>query len=209
MSLWAIVPVKPLRRGKSRLAQVLSEDERNLLNYTMLGHTLQVLKGMREIQQVLVISRDPGALALARNLQARTVQEDGNSDNLNQALQRATVVAQLSGAQSVLILPADLPLLDTESLDIFLKLGQNAPVVAIAPDRHCEGTNGLLIHPAGLLTYQFGVHSFEKHKQQAEGFGVRVEVCELPALGLDLDVPEDLRLLQSMEGAPLGQQQPE
>lgn len=209
MSLWAIVPVKPLRRGKSRLAPVLSEDERTLLNYTMLGHTLQVIKNVREIHQVLVISRDPGALALARDLQARTVQEDGNSDSLNEALQRATVVAQLSGAQSVLILPADLPLLDEESLRTFLQLGHTAPVVAIAPDRHHEGTNGLLSNPAGLLTYQFGLHSFEKHKQQAEAFGVRVAVCDLPRLGLDLDVPEDLLLLQDMEGSPVGEQQSE
>ncbi len=28
MALWAIVPVKPLRRGKSRLAKVLTQDER-------------------------------------------------------------------------------------------------------------------------------------------------------------------------------------
>jgi len=36
MTLWAIVPVKPLRRGKSRLSGMLSEDERAHLNEVLL-----------------------------------------------------------------------------------------------------------------------------------------------------------------------------
>ncbi|HNS37332.1 MAG TPA: hypothetical protein PKM01_06080, partial [Anaerolineaceae bacterium] len=77
MSLWAIVPVKPLRRGKSRLAGVLSEDERALLNMTMLGNILMTLTSVPQIDSVLVVSRDPAALALARDHGARTVQEEG------------------------------------------------------------------------------------------------------------------------------------
>ncbi len=43
MTLWAIVPVKPLRRGKSKLAGTLSEDERAELNRILLEHTIQTL----------------------------------------------------------------------------------------------------------------------------------------------------------------------
>jgi 2-phospho-L-lactate guanylyltransferase (CobY/MobA/RfbA family) len=52
MTLWAIVPVKPLRRGKSRLSGVLSEEERTYLNYSMLGSTLRTLAQVKEIDQV-------------------------------------------------------------------------------------------------------------------------------------------------------------
>src|SRR6266508_3562311 len=123
MNLWAIVPVKPLRRGKSRLARVLSDEERTLINYTMLRNTLISLKGVSEIDHVLVVSRDPGALALARDFQAKTLQEDSNSDNLNIALKRATVVAQIYAAQQILVIPADLPLIDPESIREFVSLG--------------------------------------------------------------------------------------
>ena len=58
MALWAIVPVKPLRRGKSRLAPVLSEDDRAELNQRLLLHTVDLLKGLPEIVDVLVVSRD-------------------------------------------------------------------------------------------------------------------------------------------------------
>ena len=43
MSLWAIVPVKPLRRGKSRLAGALTEEERANLNQELLERTLRTL----------------------------------------------------------------------------------------------------------------------------------------------------------------------
>lgn len=198
MSLWAIVPVKPLRRGKSRLAKVLTEEERTFLNYTMLANTLKALSGVSEVDQVLVVSRDSGALAMARDFKAKTVQEDGSSD-LNTALRRATVVAQIYSAQSVLLLPDDLPLLTSESIRAMIHLASKPPVVVIAPDRRRDGTNGLLVSPAGLIDYQFGPKSFQRHLEQAERFNLRVEVVEDPTLALDLDKPEDLDLLRQIE----------
>lgn len=199
MSLWAIVPIKPLRRGKSRLAGVLTEEERTFLNYTMLANTLKVITSVPEIDHLLVVSRDPGALAMARDFGAKTVQEDGRSDDLNSALKRATVIAQIYTAQSVLILPADLPILDVEGLQAMVRLANKPPVIVIAPDRRKEGTNGLLISPAGLIDYQFGPNSFQKHIEQAQKYHIPVQVCVHPSMELDLDLPEDLDLLQKME----------
>jgi 2-phospho-L-lactate/phosphoenolpyruvate guanylyltransferase len=198
MSLWAIVPVKPLRRGKSRLAGVLTEDERAILNYTMLANTMRTLTAVKEIDQILVISRDTAALALARDFGARTVQEDGSSD-LNTALQRATVVTQLYAAQGVLVLPADLPLLEPECVQAMIKRAVKPPVVVINSDRRKDGTNALLVRPVGLIEYQFGPNSFAFHTEQARKYGARVEICNIPELSLDLDLPEDLDLLRQME----------
>lgn len=198
MGLWAIIPVKPLRRGRSRLSSVLSEDERALLNYTLLGSTLKTLSEVPEIDQILVISRDPAALALARDYQARTVQEDGQP-GLNTALQRATVIAQLYSAQEILVLPADLPLISCKDIQRIVNAGGNAPVVVIAPDRCNNGTNALYMNPAGIIRYQFGENSFSKHVDEARKKGIRIEVCELSSLSLDLDSPEDLNLLKQIE----------
>ena len=198
MTLWAIVPVKPLRRGKSRLAGLLSDDERTKLNETLLEHTLATLTGLREVEQVLVVSRDPHALAIARSHGARTVREDGQPQ-LNTALQRATVLAQVYATSGVLVLPADLPLLSQEDVLALLGRGTNPPVVVIAPDRHGKGTNALLISPAGLIEYDFGEGSFERHCQRAQKAGARLEIANLPSLSLDLDLPEDLELIRKME----------
>lgn len=200
MTLWAIVPVKPLRRGKSRLSGVLSEEERTFLNFSMLGNTLKALSAVKAIEKILVISRDPAALTLAREFGARTVQEDSTSE-LNLALQRATVVAQLYAAQSVLVLPADIPLISPERVQALIDVASKPPMVVITPDRRHEGTNALLINPVGLISYTYGPNSFQRHIEQARRYHVRVEVFEDPVLGLDLDVPEDLDLLRQMESA--------
>ena len=194
MTLWAIVPVKPLRRGKSRLADVLTSTERTDLNRYLLENTIHTLKGIREIEQVLVISRDSEALAMARDLGARTVQENRRSD-LNVALARATVVAQTYITRGVLILPVDLPLVTIEDVQAMLERVGQPPVVVVAPDRSYNGTNALLVCPAGLIEYEYGPGSFERHCDRAKAVGARLEICELPSLSLDLDNPEDLELV--------------
>jgi 2-phospho-L-lactate guanylyltransferase len=197
MSLWAIVPVKPLRRGKSRLAGVLSEEERTRLNESMLGHTLKVLSEVREIDHTLVVSRDTAALALAREYKARTLLEDG-SPQLNTALRRATAVAQAYSTQGVLILPADLPLLSPDDIRTIIARADQSPVVVINPDQRGTGTNALLVSPAGLIDYSFGVGSFQRHCDRATKFCIRLEIVHLPAVSLDLDLPEDLEYLQQV-----------
>jgi len=198
MTLWAIVPVKPLRRGKSRLASALSEDERTNLNQLLLEHTLKTLADLKEIEQVLVVSRDPHALTIARDHGARTVRENG-SPQLNTALKRATVIAQVYASRGVLVLPADLPLITGDDIQALIARADNPPVVVIAPDRHEKGTNALLISPANLIEYNFGDDSFQRHCERAKKAGARLEVVSLPSLALDLDLPEDLALLDGLK----------
>ena len=198
MTFWAIVPVKPLRRGKSRLAGILTEDERTDLNRALLQHTLQILSELREVDEVLVVSRDPQVLTIARNYGARTVREDGQPD-LNTALKRATVVAQVYATRGVLVLPADLPLISREDALALVERATDPPVVVIAPDRHGTGTNALLISPAGLIEYDFGENSFQRHCNLVKKAGARLEVVNLPSLGLDLDSPEDYEIIKNLE----------
>ncbi len=198
MTIWAIIPVKPLRRGKSRLAGALSEDERAELNQALLVHTLNTLSDIKELEQVLVVSRDPHALTIARQHGARTVREDGQP-LLNTALTRATVIAKVHATRGVLILPADLPLISREDVLTLIERAGEPPVVVIAPDRHGKGTNALLISPSGLIEYDFGENSFQRHCERAKQAGARLEVVDLPSLGLDLDLPEDLEIIRELE----------
>jgi 2-phospho-L-lactate/phosphoenolpyruvate guanylyltransferase len=202
MTLWAIVPVKPLRRGKSRLAGALTEDERTVLNQNLLERTIKVLSELKELDQILVVSRDPQALTIARNQGAKTVQEDGQP-HLNTALKRATVMAQVHSTRGVLVLPADLPLITPEDVRALIDRAVKPPVVVIAPDRHGKGTNALLMVPAGQIEYDFGEGSFQRHCERARQSGARLEVVELPSLGLDLDLPEDLEMIRKLEAAKI------
>ncbi len=198
MSLWAIVPVKPLRRGKSRLREVLSEEKRALLNYSMLDKTLLTLSGVPEIDKILVVSRDPAALALARERGARTLMEDG-SPELNLALRRASTVAKTYNAHAIMIIPADLPLLTLDDLYLFLQHSGNPPEMIISPDRRWDGTNALYLNPIGSIEYAYGEGSLYKHINQARVNNLHVEVIPLETIGFDLDLPEDLEMLLRIE----------
>ncbi len=200
MSIWAIVPVKPIREAKSRLKGVLTAPERAALGREFLIHTLQVLTQVPDIRQVLVISRDTAALTLAREYQARTVTESGAPD-LNTALRRATEAVVGLGAHALLILPTDLPLLSVEAVRQMVAEPGIEPAVIIAPDRHHTGTNALFVRPPGLIEYAFGRNSFHLHRAWAERAGASVRVLQSTAIELDVDVPEDWALYQAQRQA--------
>ena len=195
MAIWAIVPVKPLRRGKSRLSAVMDRENRLALNRCLLQNTLETLTAIEQIEQVLVISRDPQVLALARSYQARTIQETGNPQ-LNQALERATLFAKRHAVHGIYIVPADLPLINSYDIQKMLNMADSSPGVIIAPDRHRKGTNVLYVSPPGAISYKFGEDSFQHHCENAQNEGINMQIAEIPALALDLDVPEDLQLIR-------------
>jgi len=191
MNVWALIPVKPFAQAKSRLASVLSPAERHAFSRALLSRTLDVLGTVRSIEQILVISRDPEALALARDHAARALAEPGILD-LNAALHFATETAQAEGARAVLIVPSDLPLLSAAEVEELIGGEATEPQLSLAPDRRGTGTNALLLRPPNLIQYQFGEDSFREHLAQAAQLGLEARVCHLPSVAWDVDVPEDL-----------------
>jgi 2-phospho-L-lactate guanylyltransferase len=177
---------------------VLGDDERAVLNRRFLEKTLNTLMNTPEITQTLVVSRDPAALALARQYGARTVLEDGTPD-LNGALARATLLARNYASRGVLVLPADLPLLTKEDLASFLEFVHEPPCVVISPDRQDNGTNAFLVSPGGLIACDFGAGSFNRHCAAALKVGARLEVVRNPNIMLDLDTPADLEVFRKMD----------
>lgn len=191
MNVWAIVPVKPLNRAKSRLADHLQSRQRELLATSLLERTVRLLLPLPQIRGVLVISRDTKALAMAREWGAQTVQESGNPE-LNTALLRATQALRAWQGEAALIVPADIPLLAAEDIASVVSMGRYRNTVVIAPDRHEEGTNLLFVHPSGIIPYWFGENSFAEHQRLAREAGASVAIYRSERVGLDLDTPADL-----------------
>jgi len=196
MSLCAIIPIKPLRKGKSRLSSILSEDEREGLNQYLLISTLQCLRKADKIEQILVVSYDPTALELARKFGARTVLENHHT-NINRALRKATLAAKAIRFSEILVVPADLPLLTEEDVLLVIEESGDPPEIVIVPDRKMNGTNMLLINPIGAIKYDFGEWSFRKHIAQAERKNINIKICDRKNLSFDLDLPEDWEILKT------------
>ncbi len=193
MSVWAIVPVKPLNRAKSRLAPVLPADVRERLATEMLSHTVAALERSGSVSGILVISRDNRALVIARKYGARTVQESG-TPALSASLERATRMIASWNAQAALVLPADLPLLAEDDLRALIDLGRYHQSLVLTPDRHGQGTNALFMRPPDLLPAQLGNGSFHHFVAAGEAMGATVHVFRSERMMLDLDTPDDLQL---------------
>jgi 2-phospho-L-lactate guanylyltransferase len=190
MNVWVVIPVKPLPLAKTRLSAVLTQTERQALALAMLRQVLSVVSAHQRLCGVLVISRDPEALALAQDIGADTLQEPAQSD-LNTALTLGAVALNNRGATHALMLPADLPFITARDVDLLLKQIPAGDVV-IAPDRERSGTNALLVPLPLAFPLQYGTESFHRHLRAAREVGLRVQVVESETLALDVDTPNDL-----------------
>lgn len=191
VSVWAIVPVKPLCGAKSRLAPVLSQLERTTLVLTMLRHTLQILTRVDELSGVLVVSDDARVRSVVREFEKVRYLREKGSGGLNPALAQASRQVAAWGADGLLVIPGDLPLMRSRSVRLMLA-ALKPPAVVIAPDRAEQGTNALLVAPPGLIPFAFGAASFQTHIAEARARGLEPRVVRDPRLATDLDLPEDL-----------------
>jgi 2-phospho-L-lactate guanylyltransferase len=188
----AVVPVKDLRGTKSRLAPILDPGARAGLTLYMMG---RVVAAVREagIEDACVVSPDAIVLDEAQRRGATPLVQE--SRGLNPALEEGRRRALDLGAKTLLIFPADLPLLEVGDVRAVLA-SADGPSVVISPDGARSGTNALLIRPPEALPFAFGPESFEAHLGAARKRGLDVKVCERPHLAFDLDTAGDLTRLR-------------
>jgi 2-phospho-L-lactate guanylyltransferase len=203
-NLHVIVPVRGARAGKSRLGEALDPEERQALIVGLLLHTLGVLAEWPAAAATHVVTADVRLRRLVRTSGdgARPITETGPGD-LNSALLEGRERAIRGDATAVLYLPADLPHVSTEALDGMLEAadagiaaGSGRPVVVVAPADARTGTNGLLVSPADTIDPHFGEASLEAHIRAAAGADASLLLVNDPALGFDLDTPDDLERLE-------------
>lgn len=200
MEVAAVVPVKDLQGTKSRLAPVLNPAGRAGLTIYMM---CRVISAVQEagIENVCVVSPDRLVLQKAREKGASAVLQKG--EGLNPALEEGRRWAMEREASTLLVLPADLPLIDAEDLRPVVS-GRDAepsvPSVTISPDAARTGTNALVLRPPDAIPFAFGPGSFEAHRQAAVKRDIPLTVVERDHLAFDLDTAGDLSRLHTLEG---------
>jgi 2-phospho-L-lactate/phosphoenolpyruvate guanylyltransferase len=197
MKVWAVIAARPPEEGKSRLAGVLNDAERRELNETLFKHVLAVV-AINFPLSTMVISRSERLLDLASNAGAVPLRESGSG--LNEAFRQATNAVLGRGGHAMLALPSDLPELSSADLEAVLAAGEEGSRVVIATDRHCYGTNALLIKPPGAIPFLFGDDSRAAHLQAARAARLRVSTISSLGLSRDIDTPADLRFCQNGRG---------
>ena len=195
----AIVPIGSLENAKSRLGGTLDAEERRDLVDTMIYRTIKATLATDGIAETLVVSPDAEAIDQAAFLGARTMRQRSQG-GLNAGLREARDDAIAGGADAVLYLPIDLPLISADTIAQViapLSVVGERPLVVLAPDRHGRGTNALVVAPPDAIDPAFGGDSRAAHRDCAEAAGARYVELEGP-LGLDIDTPDDLLLVESL-----------
>jgi 2-phospho-L-lactate guanylyltransferase len=192
-----LVPIKNLADAKQRLSPILSPEERFALARAMCEDVLQALARWQSRPSVAVVTSDSFARDLAARFRFEVVADDNSGET--SAINMATAFCKEHGAESTLVVPADIPLIDDAELQQIIDCAPAGGAVLV-PDAARRGTNAAWRSPGDLFPLRFGNDSFLPHLAAAKATGLPCVVLELPGIALDVDRPDDLRELAAASG---------
>jgi 2-phospho-L-lactate guanylyltransferase len=197
----AVLPVKRFGAAKQRMVGVVTGGQRRDLAEAMVADVLEATGRARAIERTIVVTGDPIAQELAAAAEAEVVPDPEDAGHV-QAAQAGIARAEADGAERVVLLAGDCPLLDPRELDRLLT-GVPGSYVGVVPDRHGAGTNALLLSPPNAIIPAFGEGSRDRHVEAARRAGIPFGIEELPSIELDLDTPADvIALTRELEKQP-------
>lgn len=182
--------MKRFGAAKQRLAAGMGATHRAELAAAMLEDALEAIGAARSIERTVVVTSEPRAIELASKRGSELVADPEEGGHSAAALAGIARAREL-GAECVVLLPIDCPLLDPRELERLLT-GMPGRYVAIVPDRHGTGTNALALAPPDAIEPSFGEGSCARHVAAARAAGSPFGVEEIPSLALDLDTPADV-----------------
>jgi len=169
----AVIPFKP-KNPKTRLSCVLDEQEREAFAEAMLLDVVNVVRDA-DCQPVIL-----GTELFDSDLVQVTIKDAGLSEALNEYLSCAVT--------GVLIIMADLPLADKESVRRVIGTKMD---MAIVPGRG-GGTNVIYLKEPARFHVDYYDGSYLKHMKIAQECGLSCEVIDSFLLHTDIDEKEDL-----------------
>jgi len=193
-----LVPVKNLSNAKQRLAAILDQASRTELAQSMLFDVLEALGTWQQRPEVGIVSSDPFALELAEHFRFEVIPDTRNISETD-AIDMATQACLERGVESTLVIPGDIPLIQSWELAKVLELAPKEGSVLV-PAADGRGTNAAFRRPANLFPLRFGNDSFRPHRAAAAATGKPCVVVPLHGIAIDIDNPSDLAQLLTAPG---------
>lgn len=198
---FVIIPVKRLDDAKSRLSSLLTDNERKEFSLKMLEDVLRTVKSTKPVHATVVVSKDAMVSTIAKLFGVVYLEE--RKTGLNNSVSKAVDWCVERGATSVLILPADIPLVVSTDLNKIFALGKKVSMV-ISPSRNERGTNALLLAPPNVCPTSYGPGSFQRHIDEASQLKISFREYKSPRIAFDIDTVEDLKYFASLKAKELG-----
>jgi len=192
-----LIPVKTFDESKKRLADHYSAADRTALAAALCEDFFRTITQVRGIDRVFVVSREPRALAWARDKGWETIVETAQISE-SHSVDAASRECAERGVHALLRLPIDIPLVLPSDIEALFANMQDAPATLIVPSRDGTGTNALLRSPPMLFPSHFGPGSFALHLDEAKRCGAAVHIARNLRIELDVDEIDDLRAAAGM-----------
>ncbi|MEU0968561.1 2-phospho-L-lactate guanylyltransferase [Streptomyces sp. NPDC005917] len=193
-----VIPLKPLARAKSRLADTATDGLRPSLALAFAQDTLAAALACQAVKDVAVVTDDTLAGRELSALGARIVPDTPGS-GLNAALRHGAAVVRASRPESaVAALNADLPALRPLELSRVLDAAAEFPR-AFLPDAAAIGTTLLAAAPGSELAPVFGPDSRARHT--ASG-AAELRLADVDSVRQDVDTGADLRTALALGVGP-------
>ena len=193
-----LVPVKNLAHAKQRLAPLLDASARTKLAQAMLFDVLETLAACSNRPEVGLVTSDPFAIDAAHHFKFEVIAADSNRSETD-AIDMATKFCESRGIDHTLVIPGDIPLIQTNELEMIFQAAPSQGSVLV-PSADGRGTNAVWRSPAGLFSLLFGNDSFKPHLAAARATEKPCIVLSLPGIALDVDCPSDLQQLAAAPG---------
>ena len=196
MKTWVAVLIKDFDSAKQRLSPALGAKSRRALAR---DNARRAVYAARAGDRVLVVTGADEVSEMAAAWGAHVLLEP-REEGQNVAARRAIDGAIEGGADAVLLLSSDLPLITEAAVRELLQTAKRhpSPVVVAAPATGRGGTNALYLRPPDAIGLHFGEESFAQFRADAEKHGVTFVVFHSDALALDLDEPSDLARVRAV-----------
>lgn len=192
MKVFAIVPVKNFESGKSRLASLLTVEERVKLSELFLDYTLNTLTNTSAISNVVVVSSDKRAEGIAKIHNVKFLQEKKNQ-GVNAAVALADVYISEYAVDATIVIPQDLPLLLPEDIErICTSAQEHEKCLVICPSLRFDGSNALLRRPPLLITTNYDNDSYNVHIKKAKASDAIIKIIKTKRIMTDIDTVEDV-----------------
>lgn len=189
-----LIPLKDPIRAKTRLAELLSLDERQRLVWAMFEDVSRAVREARKPDCVVIVTSYARAVERAREFEWEVLIEDSQHSE-SASVDWASGVLAERGVDTVMRLPADLPLVRAEDIDALFSVRFDSPSALMVPSREGTGTNAIIRTPPALFPSRFGPNSLALHRQEAAKVGVECMVVENGRIALDIDEPADVEIL--------------
>lgn len=182
------MPMKALRRAKTRLEGVLDTQGRQALALALFQESQRFFTACYSELDRVVVTPNAAIARRAQILGASALLEPCES-GLNRAVERAAEWAATRRYDRILVVPCDIISWRREELALVLDQADRHEVVVV---RSADGgTNGLCLPIPGSFAFRFGRGSADRHLVEAQRCGLSAVSLRLPALSRDLDTPLD------------------